>query len=252
MRSAERRMNIPHSAFYTPHSKGDGHGDLRAVPWLVGDGKLSSDGLQPLAHIVQPVSSGANGSEVKSDAVVRDADMEPARLRREFDLDFRRGGVFYGVVERFLEREEELVPSLGWNGAARQLVRELQPEMNGGVLQEIIGGLGEIFDQALQGVVLGIDRPDNLIERLSHLPGRGRDLAHAGLQFPRRAVLSLIAEQSNLGQAGAQIIMDVLGDAGAFPLDRLFPFQRGELSFQVPYGEVADRAGQASSDYDSR
>ena len=118
-------MNIPHSAFYTPHSKGDGHGDLRAVPWLVGDGELSSDGLQPLAHIAQPISSGANGSEVKPDAVVRDADLEPARLRREFDLDFGRGGVFYGVVERLFEREEELVPSLGRNDAARQLVREL-------------------------------------------------------------------------------------------------------------------------------
>src|ERR1017187_6554265 len=178
MRSAERRMNIPHSAFYTPPSKGDGHGDLRAVPWLAGDGELSSDRLQPLAHIGQPVSSGANGSEVKPDAVVRDADMEPARLRREFDLDFRRGGVFYGIVERFFEREEELVPRIGRNGAARQLVRELQPKTNGSVLQEIIGGLGEVFDQALQGVMLGIDRPDNLIERLRHLPGRGRDLAH--------------------------------------------------------------------------
>src|ERR1035441_510346 len=252
MRRAERRMNIPYSTFYTPHSKRDGHGDLRAVPWLAGDGELPSDGLQPLAHIVQPVSSRTNGSEVKADAIVRDADMEPPRRRRQFDLDFRRGGVFYGIVERFFEREEELVPSLGRNDAARQLVRELQPETNGSVLQEVIGGLGEVFDQALQGVVLGIDCPDNLIERLSHLPGRGRDLAHAGLQFPRRAVLSLIAEESEIGRAGAQIIMDVLGDAGAFPLDRLFPFQRSELSFQVPYGEIADRAGQASSDYDSR
>src|ERR1035441_1558764 len=221
MRSAERRMNIPYSTFYTPHSKGDGHRDLRAVPWLAGDGELSSDGLQALAHIVQPVTSGANGSEVKPDAVVRDADLEPARLRRHFDLDFRRGGVFYGVVERFFEREEELVPSRGRNDAARQLVRELQPKTNGSVLQEIIGGLREVFDQALQGVMLGIDRPDNLIERLSNLAGRGRDLAHTGLQFPRRAVLSLIAEQSNLGQAGAQIIMDILGDAGAVPVDRL-------------------------------
>src|ERR1019366_7317912 len=106
--SAECGMKMPHSAFYTPHSKGDGHGDLRAVRWLAGDGELSSDGLQPLAHIVQPVSSGANESEVKPDAVVRDADLEPARLRRQFDLDFRRGGRFYGVVERFFEREEEL------------------------------------------------------------------------------------------------------------------------------------------------
>src|ERR1039458_4680727 len=251
MRSVERRMSIPYSTFYTPHSKRDGHGDLRAMPWLAGDGELSSDALQPLAHIVQPVTSGANGSEVKPDAVVRDADLEPARLRRQFDLDFRRGGVFYGVVERLVEREEELVPSLGRNDAARQMVRELQPETNGSVLQEIIGGLGEVFDQALQGVVLGIDRPDNLIERLSHLPGRGRDLAHAGLHFPRRAVLSLIAEQSDLGQAGAQIVMDILGDAGAFLFDRLFPFQRDELSFQVPYGKITDRAGQASSDHDS-
>src|ERR1039458_3600411 len=124
MRSAERRMNIPYSTFYTPHSKGDGHRDLRAVPWLAGDGELSSNGLHPLAHIVQPVSTGANGSEVKPDAVVRDADMEPARLRRQLDLDFRGGGVFYGVVERLFEREEELVPSLGRDRKSTRLDRK--------------------------------------------------------------------------------------------------------------------------------
>src|ERR1035441_10675162 len=94
MRSAERRMNIPHSAFYTPHSKGDGHGDLRAVPWLVGDGELSSDGLQPLAHIAQPISSGANGSEVKPDAVVR------ARLLRSQGNLSGRGRLRQDLSER--------------------------------------------------------------------------------------------------------------------------------------------------------
>ena len=84
------------------------------------DGKLAADLFEPLAHIVQSIAAfetGRRGVGVsgwipvfEAGAIVPDGEGERLRLRGERDQNFGGGGMFHDVVQRFFERQKQIVP----------------------------------------------------------------------------------------------------------------------------------------------
>ena len=89
------------------------------------------DAVQPRPQIGQSVAAAkavgvqtrghAMIGERKAVSVVFDIDNESIRRRIEKNPDFRRGGMFYDVVQRFFEREEDIVTHFRGDWKRRQL-----------------------------------------------------------------------------------------------------------------------------------
>ena len=63
-------------------------------------------------------------TEGKTLSVVLDGQFKPLFLHLQPDEDFRGAGMFYGVVQRFLEGQEDVVPQLGSEMPFGQLQRQ--------------------------------------------------------------------------------------------------------------------------------
>src|SRR5690606_10697712 len=104
----------------------------------------------------------------------------------------------------------------------------------------------EIAGQILWGIVARADRPDDFFEGLARLQGGFND---AGELFWRSAgtagiALDQAAEQADFAQARTDIVVHVLGNASALPLDREFPFEPVEL-FQPSGAAAMDQPSSA-------
>src|SRR5580658_10309922 len=106
------------------NSQTDGH----ALAGLGLDQELAAQPLDALAHIGQSVAqaAGLHGGQVKARAVV---------LHQEFHLladDFgpqenlRRAGMFEGIVESFLDGQEDIVPHVRQQRHLGEVVRDLK------------------------------------------------------------------------------------------------------------------------------
>ena len=97
--------------------------------------------------------------------------------------------------------------------------------------------------------MLGIDGPNDFLHRPRQLTGRGID--PFDISGGRLTVLeftaSALAEQSDAGKAGAQIVVDVAGDTGALPFDGALAFQALELASLVAAGDPEHTGGHRGS-----
>ena len=98
----------------------------------------------------------------------------------------------------------------------------------------------DVIDQPLQRVVRGIDRPDDLVEGARGLAGGLGNLLGVGLHFVRQILVRLhqFTEQGDLGEARADLVVNVPRDPGAFLFQRLLLFQDGELALELLRGEI--------------
>ena len=85
--------------------------------------------------------------------------------------DFAGVRVADHVVQRFLDRQEQIVPHLRRYRALRRMFHRLHPAPDIGCAQKFDRELAEIIDQIRQRVVPRIDRPDDFVQRLDHLSG---------------------------------------------------------------------------------
>ena len=154
---------------------GDWSGDQGEINFearpAAGDGinsKAPAQTLEAFAHVAQtvPVAGGAGGGGLKAATVVFDQDLEKAVGSGDLHADLGGAGMFEDVGEGFFHHEEEVMPRFGPERVGRQTNRNLQAAANIGGFKDLIRIVTEVFDQAFEGIVLGIDGPDNFVEGL--------------------------------------------------------------------------------------
>ena len=94
--------------------------------------------------------------------------------------------------------------------------------------EEVFGEGGDVIDEAIEGVGLGIDGPNDFVHGAGHLAGGVGDALEVGDRLVGRLATGEFAEQSDLGQTSAKIVVDVLGDAGAVAFNSVLLFEHGE------------------------
>ena len=102
--------------------------------------------------------------------------------------------------------------------------------------------------EAFERVVARIHRPHRGVQGPGQMPRPRRDLAHVRLNLFRRplATLRQFAQQSDLGQARAKVVVNVFRDARAFPFDGTLPLRPFHLKSHPADLHVANDAAQGS------
>src|SRR5262249_43170734 len=100
--------------------QGDGHVHSRPVAGGARDSETTANAFHAFAHVRQTITAALSLCRIETDAVVGDFNLKFGRLGENFELNFGRLRMFNRVVERFSEREEELVARLRRNRTMRQ------------------------------------------------------------------------------------------------------------------------------------
>ena len=164
---------------------------------------------------------GSRSPGWKPRPIVLDGQFEGIRAEAERDECLGRSGMLDDIMEGFLEGEKEVVADLGGERPKGELLGEVQAATDARGAEEIEGELLQVVGQAFDGVVPGVDGPDDFIHRAGQLAGGVVDAhqAGAGLGGPIELAAGRFAEHGNPSKVGAEVVVDVAGDAGALSLD---------------------------------
>src|SRR3954462_6128236 len=108
-----------------------------------------------------------------------------------------------------------------------------------------------VSEEIFEGVVLRIDRPNDFIHGASEFASGAGNLANMGFGFAGAIQIGAgqFAEQSDLGEAGSKVVMNVFGDAGAFAFDSVLLFQQLHALLKLPDFDVTNRAGDGAAEH---
>ena len=176
-------------------------------------------------------------------AVVLDGEVEAVGALHEAQPDDPRVRVLDDVVQRFLHRQEQVVADVRAELVRRQVRRHVEAQLDAGQRQVLLGELADVGDEAVERIVPRIDGPDDLVHRPRQLARRVRDLAEMAGDLVRRFATRQLAEQRDLGQPGAEIVVDVAGDAIAIALDRALQLEPLDLAAEPARADEAHGAG---------
>ena len=109
--------------------------------------------------------------------------------------------------------------------------------------QVLLRELADVIHEAVERVLPRIDRPDDFVDRLRQLARGVGDLDEVGLHFVGRLPSRELAQQRDLRQPRAQIVVNVASDPAAVPLDGPLPFEPLEPPAQPPRRDVSHRPG---------
>ena len=154
--------------------------------------------------------------------------------------DFGRLRVFDDVVDGFLEGEKNVVAHLRRDGDGRQLGRHLGAITHAGQGQIFLRIFARIVDQPFQGVVGGIGRPDDFIQGPGCFARGLGNLLCVGGHLSRGILVRFrhFAQQCHLGEIGAELVVQVPGDARALPLQCFLMFVQLQLAPQFLGGKI--------------
>jgi hypothetical protein len=96
-------------------------------------------------------------------------------------------------------------------------------------------------------IVRWVHRPDDLVQRARRFPGSLGDLPGVRLNLVRQVLVALdqLTQQRHLGEARAQLIVQIAGDPRAFVIQGLLLAQSLDLPLQSLGREVIDAAHDA-------
>ena len=173
------------------------------------------EGLGAGAHVGEAVAGSGGGRE--AGAVVGDFDGEVCGGRCEAEFEFGGAGVFDDVVDGFADDEEELMAEGGREVAGFDLLGEVEAAAEVGGLREVGDLRGEVGEEVVEAVLFGIDGPDDFIEGSDGFAGGfGEAIELWDVATLREGD---VGEEADLGEAGADLIVHVAGDAGALGFD---------------------------------
>ena len=106
---------------------------------------------------------------------------------------------------------------LGGDDGGGKLGGNVQAVTEAGESQIFLGVLANVIDKAVKGIVGGVDGPDNFVEGAGGIAGGLGNLPGVSLGFGGVMLVRLdhFAKEGQLGQAGADLVVDVASDAGA-------------------------------------
>src|SRR5690242_2223814 len=133
----------------------------------------------------------------------------------------------YGVLQCFADSQYEVVTNLGVQWNLWQHGRHFQQAANSRQREEIMRKPAEIIGKTFQRIMFGIDGPDDFVQRLNGAAGRSWNFANPVFNFGRlvAGAFDPLTEKNNLGEIGAKIIVDVLGNPAAFVFHCMFAFK---------------------------
>ena len=133
----------------------------------------------------------------------------------------------------------------------RHLGRQIEPATDAGHGQILLREFAEVVHQAVQRVVLWIHRPDDFVHAPRQFAGHVRYLTQMDAGFLRRRAPRQFGQQADVREARAQIVVDVLGDAGAIPFHGALPFQNFQLAAQFANDHLPHRDRDRAKDHNS-
>ena len=165
----------------------------------------------------------------------------------QLQFNARLGGVrvLDHVVHRLLERQKHIVAHLGQNGGGRQTRRQFGAIAHAGhgkiILRIFAGVIGEAFER----VVGRVHRPDDFIERVGGFARGGANLLRVLFNFCGDLLVGLrhLAQQRDLREIGAELVMQIAGDARALVLDQFLLLRHAQLAPQLGGGHQINRPG---------
>src|SRR5262249_41446042 len=152
--------------------------------------------------------------------IIFDNESETAAFEPQTEANFGSAGVFDDIVERLFKSQEEIIAQLCGQMKRWQCGRHIHPAADSRSAQKILSKRGDIVHQAIKSVVLRIYRPNDLINRARQLSRRIRDTLEMPLRLRGGVSPGQLAQQGDLGQSRAKIIVNVLGDASPIAFDR--------------------------------
>jgi hypothetical protein len=131
------------------------------------------------------------------------------------------------IRECFVRGQEQMMAHLGGQRMRRQGRCDVQFALDPGHLEILLRILPDVRGHMLQCVILRIHRPDNFIQRMEHFP---RCVGNRGDLVPqfvgrKRPPPRVFAQEGNPAELGAHFVVQIPGDAGAFPFKRALLFQ---------------------------
>src|SRR5882724_8732549 len=222
----------------------DSQADEGAAFGRGGDGKNAANVLHPFAHVAQSVPGTSffplNAGDAA--AIVLNFQCKGAGIQTQA---YPRGGgvgVADDVGDGFLGGEEDVMADFRGNGGFGQAGRDVEPVAHARDGEVILGVLADVVDEAFEGVVGGIDGPDDFVERTGDFAGGLGNLAGVVADVGGGVLVDFhhFTEHGDLGEAGAELIVDVAGDAGAFLFEGLLLAEAFELALEFLGGKVMD------------
>src|SRR5687768_9686545 len=109
--------------------------------------------------------------------------------------------------------------------------------------------LRDVFHQTIERIVARVDSPNDFIEATNRIACSGNDsLDVTGNRFGFGAIgFSQFTEKSNPRQAGTEIVVNVFGNASAFPFDGVLLFETADLALHSLPGDVTSDARHAGN-----
>ena len=178
---------------------------------------------------------------IEAFSIVGDHDLEEPVGARERDGHRGASGMLDRVVLRFADRQKEAVADRAVERHWRQILRDLEPHGDAGGVEKLLGRLHEIGCEAVECVVGGIDRPDDRIDAADQVGGDLPDAAGQLHDLGPGDAIDLaphrVGPHGDLGELGADLVMQIAGDAGAFAFEGVAAFQLLESPCQPAGGD---------------
>src|SRR5436190_11128701 len=152
--------------------------------------------------------------------------------------------MFDNVVHGFLGSQKHIVPEFGRNGLIGQMGGDFEAITQAGNGQIFLRIFTDVVYQTVEGVIGRIYGPDDLIESMGGVTGGLRNLTRMGLDLDGVVFIRLrqFAQQSDLGQIRAELIVKVARDPGAFFFQRLLLPETLQLTLQSLSRNIVNRA----------
>src|ERR1017187_2784887 len=80
--------------------------------------------------------------------------------------------MFDNIVQRFLDRQKQIMPQFSRERISRQSRRNVQPAADGGALKKILAVSRQVSAQLIEGLIPWIDRPYYFINCLGQFTGQ--------------------------------------------------------------------------------
>ena len=138
-----------------------------------------------------------------------------------------RVGMFHDVVQGFFHGEEKVVALCGGQGRVGQGGGNVEPAGNPRSEEVVLRVVAEEGHESLKRVVRGIYGPDHFV----HLPREAlrevEDLIEMLRGFRRIVHVGLceVAEEREMREVGAKVVVQVAGDAAALVFDSAFTLE---------------------------
>jgi len=203
---------------------------------------VSADLGQARFDVCPAVAGGDAAGELDSTgvsaslSVIGDDDAQVVAFKLDVQLHFAGAGMADGIVQCFFQGEKQIVADVRAHGAVGEFNGHLQAAANRRGCQILVGETGEIVEQTFQRVMLRVHGPNDFVHTAGHFAGADVDLREVvGSAVGVVGIFAGgLAQHPDAREAGSEVVVDVLGDAGAFALD---------LAFAVGVLQLAPSAG---------